>query len=138
VEALQPKLTFNPVIQHFNQCIHHRALNPGDAIPALDELIASYVNPNEKLEKDAAAAADKLRSEFKLTKVGSVGPVAKSKRRGRGKAKFFPVPCLHGDLMCACMRVCALSCACACVRVCMCVCVRSCVCVCADAALVCV
>jgi ATP-dependent DNA helicase 2 subunit 2 len=39
-EALQPKSTFNPVLQHFWQCVHARALNPGQPLPQLDPMIA--------------------------------------------------------------------------------------------------
>jgi ATP-dependent DNA helicase 2 subunit 2 len=39
VEVLRPKEVFNPVLQHFRQCVHVRALQPGAPLPGLDPLI---------------------------------------------------------------------------------------------------
>ncbi len=42
LEALQPKLTFNPVMQRVFQCVQHRAINPSDPIPPLDPILDRY------------------------------------------------------------------------------------------------
>lgn len=42
MEALQPKLTFNPVIQRVYQCVQHRAIHPDEPIPELDPVLDRY------------------------------------------------------------------------------------------------
>jgi len=39
VEALKPKYTYNPSLQHFYQAIQKRALNPKASLPKLDPII---------------------------------------------------------------------------------------------------
>jgi ATP-dependent DNA helicase 2 subunit 2 len=77
-EALQPKQTFNPVIQHIYQCLHHRAMNPDAPVPPLDEMIAKYVRTPETLASRAAAEAELLKQKFRL--------VAKTDTRRKGTA----------------------------------------------------
>lgn len=87
VEALQPKNTFNPVVQHLNQCMAHRALNPDEPLPTLDPVIdryrfsfvhcvltapaLRYLRPDEMINKAAKDEIEKLTSDglFRLVKV---------------------------------------------------------------------
>ena len=78
MEALQPKLTFNPVIQHIYQCVHHRAMNPDAPIPVLDEMISKYVRTPEALSSKAEEEAAVLKAQFNL--------VRKADPRTRGTA----------------------------------------------------
>eukprot|EP00051_Salpingoeca_urceolata_P031361 m.11350 g.11350 ORF g.11350 m.11350 type:complete len:625 (-) comp3976_c0_seq2:565-2439(-) len=68
-EALQPKHTFNPVIQRFWQCVNHRALNPDEHLPEPDPAIVRYLSQSELLIKEAGPAIDKLKAAFTLHKV---------------------------------------------------------------------
>lgn len=43
MESLKPRLVFNPVIHHFMQCVHARALHPGAPLPPLDPVIERYL-----------------------------------------------------------------------------------------------
>lgn len=47
MEALKPKHTFNPVLQHFYQSVQNRALNPQHPLTELDPVIRSYIQPDE-------------------------------------------------------------------------------------------
>ncbi len=78
MEALQPKNTFNPVIQHIYQCLHHRAMNPDAPIPPLDDMIGAYVRTPEVLSANAEAETAALRDLFPV--------VARADPRKRGTA----------------------------------------------------
>ena len=39
MEALKPKCTYNPVLQHFYQAVQKRALQPEAPVPPLDPVI---------------------------------------------------------------------------------------------------
>ena len=59
----------HPPIHPFSptmQCVHHRAMNPNDALPPLDPTIAEYIKPSEKILKDSADARRKLAQAFDL------------------------------------------------------------------------
>ena len=68
-EALQPKSTFNPVVQRMYQGIQHRALNPQDPIPELDPLLKNYVEPHKKLWQVASVQGAAVTEGFQLTMV---------------------------------------------------------------------
>ena len=70
-EALQPKSTFNPVVQRLYQGIQHRALNPQDPIPELDPLLKDYVEPHKKLWEIASEQGRAVTEGFQLTMVRS-------------------------------------------------------------------
>ncbi len=67
-EALKPKHTYNPVLQHFYQCVQKRAMNPDAPLPPLDPTIAQYVNPDAELFEHASAALQQVAEQFTLTK----------------------------------------------------------------------
>jgi ATP-dependent DNA helicase 2 subunit 2 len=69
VEALQPKKTFNPVLQRMFQCIQERSLNPDDAIPDLDPFLAEYVQPPRELLTICEEKLQKIKELFPLEKV---------------------------------------------------------------------
>jgi len=81
MEALKPKYTFNPVLQRFYQCVEKRALDKTAKIEELDPVIASYINPDERVHKRAAAAFKALETAFPLHKV--VEEKKKAKRHWR-------------------------------------------------------
>lgn len=43
IEALKPKYTYNPALQHFYQVLQSRAMQPETPLPPLDPLIEKYV-----------------------------------------------------------------------------------------------
>ncbi len=57
------------VIQHMQQCIAHRALEPDEPLPPLDPLIAKYTTPDPNLRARAAPAAARLAALCPLTTV---------------------------------------------------------------------
>ncbi|XP_062520922.1 X-ray repair cross-complementing protein 5-like [Corticium candelabrum] len=69
VEAFEPKKTFNPVLQRMFQCIRTRALNPDDALPDLDPLLAEYVQPPRELLTICEQQLEKIKELFPLEKV---------------------------------------------------------------------
>lgn len=48
-EKLKPTQTYNPVLQHFYQCVEHKALKKENNLPNLDEMIGDYLKPDKKL-----------------------------------------------------------------------------------------
>ena len=71
IEMLHPKYTFNPVLQHFYQCLHYRAANPDKPLPALDPVVESYVKPDQALFDEARPFLEHFRETFPLEKVES-------------------------------------------------------------------
>ncbi len=70
MEALKPKHTFNPVLQHFYQCVQKRAFNKHASLPKLDPLIEKYVNPDEQLLEKSENSLIEFKIQFPLTKTG--------------------------------------------------------------------
>jgi hypothetical protein len=68
MEALQPKMTFNPVTQRIYQCLQHRALNPDEPLPELDVLVDRSVRPQELLLRQIEPVAERLRNSFPLVR----------------------------------------------------------------------
>ncbi|KYQ93240.1 ATP-dependent DNA helicase [Tieghemostelium lacteum] len=68
IAALRPRYTYNPLLQHFYQCLHHRALQPGSAIPKLDPIIENYINPDEQILERAKDSISQFNSQFTLQK----------------------------------------------------------------------
>jgi ATP-dependent DNA helicase 2 subunit 2 len=68
-EALKPKHTFNPVLQHFYQSVQNRALDKNRPIDELDPVIKSYINPDQQLKERASQAITNFRQNFLLQKV---------------------------------------------------------------------
>lgn len=69
VEALKPKNTYNPVLQHFYQCVQKRALDKEAALPPLDPAIAKYLNPDGALFAKAKQALEDFEQKFPVTKL---------------------------------------------------------------------
>jgi ATP-dependent DNA helicase 2 subunit 2 len=70
-EALKPKQTFNPALQHFYQCVQKRAMNPKAPIPPLDPDIHVYVNPDAELFSRAADSLAEFKKTFPLVPVNA-------------------------------------------------------------------
>ena len=68
MEALQPKMTFNPVTQRIYQCLQHRVLHPDEPLPELDPLLSRSVRPQEEMLRRVEPLADKLREKFPLVR----------------------------------------------------------------------
>ena len=60
-EALQPKLTMNPLTQRVFQCITDRALNPGSTLPDVDPGLAHMLEPSPALVAQCTPALDCVR-----------------------------------------------------------------------------
>eukprot|EP00494_Astrolonche_serrata_P031577 UN31846 len=63
-EALQPKCTYNPVLQRVYQNLEIRALDEQAEIQPLDPVIAKYVNPNKELFDNAADELKDFSEQF--------------------------------------------------------------------------
>ncbi|EFA77444.1 ATP-dependent DNA helicase [Heterostelium album PN500] len=68
IAALRPRFTYNPSLQHFYQCLHHRALHPESQLPKLDPIISKYINPDEAIMENAQDAIKNFQILFPLTK----------------------------------------------------------------------
>eukprot|EP01132_Coremiostelium_polycephalum_P004803 gene4803-5989_t len=68
IPALRPRYTYNPLLQHFYQCLHHRALHPNSSIPKLDPVIANYINPDDQILEKSKSAIKEFSAQFPLVK----------------------------------------------------------------------
>jgi ATP-dependent DNA helicase 2 subunit 2 len=68
IEALNPKYTYNPALQHFYQCVTHRALHPDESLPKLDPIIHKYSHPDETLFAKAKPVLSHFKEKFVLVK----------------------------------------------------------------------
>jgi ATP-dependent DNA helicase 2 subunit 2 len=68
-EALQPKLTMNPLTQRVFQCITDRALNTGSTLPDVDPGLVHMLEPSPALVAQCTPALDCVRELFPLTRV---------------------------------------------------------------------
>ncbi len=68
-ESLDPKYTFNPVLQRFYQAVEKRALDPTADISELDPSISKYMMPDSDLMLHATPAFDDFNRHFALTKL---------------------------------------------------------------------
>lgn len=71
IESLKPKYTYNPILQHFYQCVQHRALHPHSPLPTLDLLIKKYIYPDEELFHKANLVFKNFKEIFPLEKTES-------------------------------------------------------------------
>lgn len=69
IEALKPKLTFNPHLQRLFQCLQHRAMNPDEDLPELSPAIAASLNPPSDVAEKTKAVTEKMKAVFKLEPV---------------------------------------------------------------------
>lgn len=76
-EAFDPKITPNPVLQHFLQCVRQRALDPGAPLDKLDPALLEYLQPIEELVTQSADVIDRFKQLFPLT------PVAEAEKSTR-------------------------------------------------------
>ena len=66
-ESLNVKQTFNPVLQHFNDCLNHRAFHPEDEkLPQVNPEISSYLRPDRGLFERAAKESKSFANAFPL------------------------------------------------------------------------
>jgi len=72
MEALKPKHTYNPTLQHFYQSLQKRALNSETPLPKLDPVIFKYIHPDEQLFTAAAVQLTNFKSNFTLTKTENI------------------------------------------------------------------
>ncbi|XP_071503293.1 X-ray repair cross-complementing protein 5-like [Diadema antillarum] len=68
-EPLKPKNTLNPYTQRLCQCLMHRALNPDDPLPDIQEAIASYLQLPRAVAVRCEPQVEKVKGLFKLEKV---------------------------------------------------------------------
>eukprot|EP01133_Synstelium_polycarpum_P006600 gene6600-7664_t len=68
IASLRPRYTYNPSLQHFYQCLHHRALHPNTTLPKLDPIIGKYINPDENILDRSQATLKDFQQLFPLTK----------------------------------------------------------------------
>jgi ATP-dependent DNA helicase 2 subunit 2 len=68
IEALKPKYTYNPALQHFYQVLQSRAMQPEAPLPPLDALVEKYVNPDEELFKNAEDSLKNFKEKFVFVK----------------------------------------------------------------------
>jgi ATP-dependent DNA helicase 2 subunit 2 len=80
-EALKPKRTYNPALQHFFACVQSRALHPERPLPPLDPLVEQYVNPDKHMLERAARAIDAVKETFHLVKT--------EQKEKEGKRRFW-------------------------------------------------
>lgn len=67
-EALKPKRTYNPALQHFFACVQSKALHPERPLPPLDPIVDQYVNPDKNIMERAARALDNVKGSFHLVR----------------------------------------------------------------------
>jgi ATP-dependent DNA helicase 2 subunit 2 len=79
-EGLRPSLTYNPVLQHFNDAVRTRAIDPSAELPPINATIMNYLKPNKKMLAQANQAIDNFRQAFPLKPVESAA--VKSANRG--------------------------------------------------------
>ncbi|KAJ4457638.1 putative X-ray repair cross-complementing protein 5 [Paratrimastix pyriformis] len=68
MEAIKPRFTYHPVLQHFYQCLQQRALRPDEPLAALDPFIERYVNPDSEVLRRAEDALNAFKAAFPLHK----------------------------------------------------------------------
>ncbi|KAM9977506.1 hypothetical protein ACTFIR_011373 [Dictyostelium discoideum] len=68
IQMLKPRFTYNPLLQHFYQCLHHRSLHPNTQIPKLDPIIAEYINPDQIIMNKSKQSIKNFADKFPLTK----------------------------------------------------------------------
>ena len=69
-EALDPELTFNPVLQYFYQVLQHRAIHPEDtALPPINPAITAMITPDPNLFAQAQPALKAFADALPLVKV---------------------------------------------------------------------
>ncbi|EGC29713.1 hypothetical protein DICPUDRAFT_158675 [Dictyostelium purpureum] len=68
IQMLKPSFTYNPLLQHFYQCLHHRSLHPNSLIPKLDPIISQYINPDEQILEKSKNSIKEFYLKFPLTK----------------------------------------------------------------------
>eukprot|EP01113_Clastostelium_recurvatum_P048652 TRINITY_DN8908_c0_g1_i3.p1 TRINITY_DN8908_c0_g1~~TRINITY_DN8908_c0_g1_i3.p1 ORF type:complete len:744 (-),score=183.33 TRINITY_DN8908_c0_g1_i3:59-2119(-) len=66
MEALKPRYTYNPVLQHHYQCLQARALRPEASLPPLDSALSNYITPDKKLFEEASEALKQFQEQFPL------------------------------------------------------------------------
>ncbi|KAF2069356.1 hypothetical protein CYY_009327 [Polysphondylium violaceum] len=76
IPLLRPRYTYNPLLQHFYQCLHHRALHPNTAIPKLDAVISAYINPDEQILEKSKHSILEFSTQFPLTKTANYKPTS--------------------------------------------------------------
>jgi ATP-dependent DNA helicase 2 subunit 2 len=68
MEALNPKYTYNPALQHFYQCVTRRALHPEEPLPQVDPNIRKYSTPDETLFAKAQSVISHFKEKFVLVR----------------------------------------------------------------------
>eukprot|EP01080_Neovahlkampfia_damariscottae_P000481 gene481-6891_t len=75
-EALKPSETYNPIVQHFYDCLHTRVLHPNDELPKMDENIKKTCIPQlsensffQKLLQNSKDSIQVFEELFPLKKV---------------------------------------------------------------------
>ncbi|KAM7380638.1 hypothetical protein PAMP_003918 [Pampus punctatissimus] len=59
----------NPAFQRHFQCLHHRAVNPGTPLPAIDEWLKAAIERPEVISERCQAPLEETKKKFPLTQV---------------------------------------------------------------------
>nr|CAG4711704.1 unnamed protein product [Naegleria fowleri] len=87
-EALRPTKTFNPLVQHFYDCLHTRALKPNDPLPPVDPLITKYCYP--EMNEDSFYRKLIRKTRDKRIKFKSLFPAKEVEQETKlGKRKYW-------------------------------------------------
>ena len=66
IEAIEPKLTFNPYLQRLYQCLQHRAFNSDESLPELSANIKASLQPPQKVAISCQPIIEKMKQKYKL------------------------------------------------------------------------
>lgn len=87
IEALKISQTFNPVLQHYYQCLQFRALHPKDPLPTLDPQIAKYCLPEENPDSFLFKLVE--RNTHQIQEFAKSFPLKKIEKKTREKRKYW-------------------------------------------------
>ncbi|KAM7407575.1 hypothetical protein PAMA_003343 [Pampus argenteus] len=59
----------NPAFQRHFQCLHHRAVNPGTPLPAIEEWLKAAIERPEVISERCQAPLEEMKKKFPLTEV---------------------------------------------------------------------
>jgi ATP-dependent DNA helicase 2 subunit 2 len=87
MEALKPSETFNPIVQHFYECLHTRVLHPNDELPKIDENITQTCLP--QLAKDSFYQTMLQKSKESIEIFCKEFPLKKIEEKTKEKKRFW-------------------------------------------------
>jgi ATP-dependent DNA helicase 2 subunit 2 len=90
VESLKPAHTHHPIVQHFYDCLHERALHPEDKLPEVDPNILKHCYPEKSEDSFYATVVERSAEQFAQFK--QAFPLKKeeeSSTRVTGKKRYW-------------------------------------------------